>query len=685
MIAPIFSFAQGWERTNGPYGGDVFAFLKNENEIFTGSIAGIFYTNNEGNSWQHIFETDTIFDLKKHNNLLLAGSESDLYISNDNGASWSISNDGLDGNQVYCIESDNNNIFIGTSLGVYKSIDNGTSWSYSSIGIPSSKVNDFEFFGSDIYAATNSGLYKSINEGFTWSLITNLPTPFLSSGGELYHQPIHLTSSSSSIFVSLYSENLYYSDDSGVSWNNISPIESGSPIIAGAPIKYLNGTLYLGTRSDYSLNGSGWFFTSYDNGSTWSKEFLTSSSYSIDVDESNIYVSCREGVIKSAISSSYYWENVGMGIANNVNSLISINNTLHAGTAAGVYFSSDNGSSWLRAKYNFPWIVYGPNGQAMRGPQRSDNIQSNGNIYLTTPETYSNGSNVSASCVSNDGINYVMSNSNLSTLNGWLYTTRSSILHNNQFYLNDAYGIYKSPSATNWSIVNSTLQQFPNDHLSSFGSSYPLLYATYENDIYISTDDASNFTLSKIDGGDILFCQSNEVFSSVNDWPGSFDNSCMYYSDDYGSSWTSVNNLNVSQNSSNTSINALTRYNGNYFIGTGKNYINNRTQLFKFNDIFSPDYLDISSGLGDCYHTSDLTEHNGFLYSAVKCTYQPNGVFRYNENTVSIDFSHEQEDMSKSLVKIVDILGREIHQESNTLLFYIYDDGSIEKKIIIEY
>ena len=118
IIAPIFSFAQGWERTNGPYGGDVFAFMKNENEIFTGSIAGIFYTNNEGNSWQHIFETDTIFDLKKHNNLLLAGSESDLYISNDNGASWSISNDGLDGNQVYCIESDNNNIFIGTSLGI---------------------------------------------------------------------------------------------------------------------------------------------------------------------------------------------------------------------------------------------------------------------------------------------------------------------------------------------------------------------------------------------------------------------------------------------------------------------------------------------------------------------------------------------------------------------------------------
>ena len=39
---------------------------------------------------------------------------------------------------------------------------------------------------------------------------------------------------------------------------------------------------------------------------------------------------------------------------------------------------------------------------------------------------------------------------------------------------------------------------------------------------------------------------------------------------------------------------------------------------------------------------------------------------------------------SKELIKIVDILGRETEEKRNTTLFYIYDDGTVEKKIIIE-
>ena len=37
----------------------------------------------------------------------------------------------------------------------------------------------------------------------------------------------------------------------------------------------------------------------------------------------------------------------------------------------------------------------------------------------------------------------------------------------------------------------------------------------------------------------------------------------------------------------------------------------------------------------------------------------------------------------KTLLKITDVLGRETTHKSNTLLFYIYNDGTVEKKIII--
>ena len=50
-------------------------------------------------------------------------------------------------------------------------------------------------------------------------------------------------------------------------------------------------------------------------------------------------------------------------------------------------------------------------------------------------------------------------------------------------------------------------------------------------------------------------------------------------------------------------------------------------------------------------------------------------------NTTTIE---EIQNPNKSLLKITDVLGRTIKETRNTPLFYIYDDGTVEKKIIIE-
>ena len=39
---------------------------------------------------------------------------------------------------------------------------------------------------------------------------------------------------------------------------------------------------------------------------------------------------------------------------------------------------------------------------------------------------------------------------------------------------------------------------------------------------------------------------------------------------------------------------------------------------------------------------------------------------------------------NRKLVQIVDLLGREVNDSKNIVLFYIYDDGSVEKKVTIE-
>ena len=58
--------------------------------------------------------------------------------------------------------------------------------------------------------------------------------------------------------------------------------------------------------------------------------------------------------------------------------------------------------------------------------------------------------------------------------------------------------------------------------------------------------------------------------------------------------------------------------------------------------------------------------------------------YLFSNMTTSFEENYSNLKSSKNLIKIVDILGREIKGTMNKLLFYIYDDGTVEKKIIFE-
>jgi len=44
----------------------------------------------------------------------------------------------------------------------------------------------------------------------------------------------------------------------------------------------------------------------------------------------------------------------------------------------------------------------------------------------------------------------------------------------------------------------------------------------------------------------------------------------------------------------------------------------------------------------------------------------------------------EKHRYNKDLIGIRDILGRDVKEKSNAFLFYMYDDGTVAKKIILE-
>ena len=85
-----------------------------------------------------------------------------------------------------------------------------------------------------------------------------------------------------------------------------------------------------------------------------------------------------------------------------------------------------------------------------------------------------------------------------------------------------------------------------------------------------------------------------------------------------------------------------------------------------------------------CYVKSPFSNENALYFGG----FDPNSNFSTNMAWV---FKKDYQNTSvseipttKQTVRIVDILGRETKEIKNTLLFYIYNDGTVEKKIILE-
>ena len=76
------------------------------------------------------------------------------------------------------------------------------------------------------------------------------------------------------------------------------------------------------------------------------------------------------------------------------------------------------------------------------------------------------------------------------------------------------------------------------------------------------------------------------------------------------------------------------------------------------------------------------TNGNLIYYTFINCdtfTYSPSGWAKIGQITTI-----KEHTTNKKLLKITDILGRETKGKKNEPLFYIYDDGLVKKKIILE-
>ena len=131
--------------------------------------------------------------------------------------------------------------------------------------------------------------------------------------------------------------------------------------------------------------------------------------------------------------------------------------------------------------------------------------------------------------------------------------------------------------------------------------------------------------------------------------------------------WNQLTSLDVSQSTNLTDLNCNDNQLTILDIRNGNNT--------NMGSIQASNNLNLTCISVDDFQFSLLNWTNPFWFG-----FDPQHYFSNNCSATSI----EEHTINKELLKITDILGRETKVKRNELLFYIYDDGTVEKRIVIE-
>lgn len=528
---PLTFYAQlSWAPTNGPYGAGCNRLNLINNEVYSATTCGIYSTNDNGLTWTSrnngLNDCVNFLDVEKINNTLIAGTanfggsinyDPGIYLSNDNGLNWTKSNTGLlDGSPFedlhLCIRDifiNGTDILIGTQDGVFKSTNQGQTWTPSNIGINEpNNVQALHFvkYGNSIFLQTANDIYRSMDNGFTWVDLNN----------NFGAQPFTLVANATGLFVS-GSLGLYKSTNNGNSWsilsNNLPDIpstifESNNNLYCGVP----NIGTYFSTN-----NGASWALIGYG--------FYTDFLY-----VNNTHYMCSGNGVYSA-SSGLSLNNCGLGGANATMTLFVDGNDIYAGTANGIYKSTDDGLIWKNMRTYLP--IY---------TQVKCMTKSGNNLIIGTKD--------SGIYLSNDnGNTWIQSNTGL-VLNGvncWnitmLYAYNGKVFlgakENTTFYDNASLFV-STNNGQSWSPVTTGLgDNFNISSMSSFGN-YLVLGtktefspASFSDGVYLSTDNGDSWLFDGLDLPITDVASDNNLYYAVS-------GNSVYSTQNMGNSWDEV-------------------------------------------------------------------------------------------------------------------------------------------------
>ena len=171
----------------------VNCFIVNNNKIFAGTNAGVYYSTN-GTDWYYKgLDTHIINSLCFIGNTLYAGTDAGVFNSPDYGLTWGETGMGTSSLSIYSLCELNQEIYAGTTIGILHYHDSLSfkSWYPANGGIINGTVWSMVTYKNILFASTNDGhVYLTKNGGNTWGDITeNLSSnvsQILIQGYEIY-------------------------------------------------------------------------------------------------------------------------------------------------------------------------------------------------------------------------------------------------------------------------------------------------------------------------------------------------------------------------------------------------------------------------------------------------------------------------------------------------------------------
>ncbi len=283
----------------------------NSGDLLSGTIGGhLLKSDDNGTNWEIInknMSVGFIWSITVNSSgKIFVGTEKGIYYSTDNGNSW----DGpvLSGNDVRALAINGNSIFAGTwGNGVYKSTDNGTTWTKTNSGLSPYGLAVHALTvdsHSNIYAGTfGGGVYKSTDNGATW-VKTNIGYQFIWGLA---------VTSDDVLYAATYGAGVYRSTNGGDNWTQINNGLSAkfvySVVVDASNNVYANtwtGDVYLLT-SNKSGSAEKGNVNSTMSSSKWTSIGLGGygvSSLLIDPAESTVFAGTKNGMIYKLVSST---------------------------------------------------------------------------------------------------------------------------------------------------------------------------------------------------------------------------------------------------------------------------------------------------------------------------------------------------------------------------------------------